>query len=233
MGNGFIMLPRSCAKWSFRNDHNTFSVAIHLLMMASYTPTEWNGIKIDRGQCVTSFNKLAQRCNLTVKQIRGILTKLEGQSFLTRKGTKLYSIITICNYDSYQGLESEEGQSKGQSERATKNKLYNKINQEKKVIINDKDVFSEKSKKTSFNDSFSLFIENIKHLCPTISDCMEMPDIKQYIALRENYTDNQLLSIIMDIDGLKTWHSYNNLYAAMKQYLANKDVLPNYEDEIP
>ena len=145
MGSGFIQLPRSCIEWSFRNDHKTFSVAIHLLMMASYTRTEWKGITIERGQCITSLDKLAKRCNLSVKQIRGILKKLEGQGFLARKGTNLYSIITICNYDSYQGIGKTEGQSEGQSEGATKNNLYNKINQEKKVTINSKDVSLHKA----------------------------------------------------------------------------------------
>ena len=114
-------------------------------MMASYTRTEWKGITIERGQCITSLDKLAKRCNLSVKQIRGILKKLEGQGFLARKGTNLYSIITICNYDSYQGIGKTEGQSEGQSEGATKNNLYNKINQEKKVTINSKDVSLHKA----------------------------------------------------------------------------------------
>ena len=233
MSSGFIILPRSCIEWGFRNDHNTFSVAIHLLMMASYTATEWKGIKIERGQCITSLSKLAQRCNLTVKQIRGILTKLEGQGFLARKGTKLYSIITICNYDSYQGAESKEGQSEGQSEGATKNKLYNKISQEKEVTINSKGVFSEESKKMSLKESYSSFLNDALYLCPIISKCMTPLSKSKYIALRGKYSDSELLAILEHIENYKDWHSMKSMKAAINRYLQHKESLPDFKNDIP
>lgn len=233
MSSGFIILPRSCIEWGFRNDHNTFSVAIHLLMMASYTVTEWKGIKIERGQCITSLSKLAQKCNLTVKQIRGILTKLEGQGFLARKGTKLYSIITICNYDSYQGAGSKEGQSEGQSEGATKNKLYNKINQEKEVTTSSKDVFSGESKKIPLNDSFLSFLDDIRSLCPIISENMALLSVSEYIALKDKYSDSELLSILAYIENYKDWHSMKSMKAAINRYLQHKESLPSFKNDIP
>lgn len=233
MDGGFIMLPRDNIVWSFSDDRDAFFVFMYLLKIASFAKSKWNGIEINRGQCIISLDKLSQNCNLTVKQVRRILSKLERQGLTARKRAKHFSVITICNYDNYQGRSQDKGQDKRQDKRADiYNNIDNIITQKEKVIINDKDVFQDETKKITSN-SYSSFIDNIKKICPTISELMELPNIKQYIVLTEKYTDNQLLSIIVSIENFKSWHSYNNLYAAIKQYLANKENLPDYEDEIP
>lgn len=232
MDGGFIMLPRDNIIWSFSDDRDAFFVFMYLLKIANFSKSKWNGIEINRGQCIISLDKLSQKCNLTVKQVRRILKKLEGLGLTERKRAKHFSVITICNYCNYQGRMQGEGQNKGQDKRADiYNNIDNIITQKKEVPINRKEVFPNETEKVSSN-SYSSFIENTRELCPIISEFMDLPNMRQYIALRDKYTDTQLLCVIWDIENNISWHTYKSLFSAIKKYLESNDI-PNYEDDIP
>lgn len=229
MGEGFIMLPRSNLVWELNDDRDAFFVALYLLKIAAYANTVWDGINIERGQCVTSLNVLSEKCGLTVKQIRRVLKKLEGQGFMASKRTNRYSIITICNFDSYQGADNTKGQAKGHSERATKNNIYKEEDIKKEnVILSYKSFFAE-SKKTLQN-SYDSFLENIRQLYPDIATLMVLPSQNEYKLLSGRYNDSQLLNLIGYIDNDTRWKGFTHLNAAIKQYLENSNTLPNFEN---
>ena len=229
MESGYIKLPRSIDEWEYRKDIKTFSVWLRLLTMANYTPKPWNGIIIERGQCVTSYESLAINCGITMQNIRTTLTKLERRGYITRKSTNRYTVITICNYDTYQGARESEQQGEQQT---TNNQVTttNNIKKEKNIkeVIN-KGVFSDNAKKNLITDSYSLFIENIEKEYPELCEAMEPPNKLQYEALKEKYNDNYLYGIIGNIANCKTWYSYKYLYAAIKQYINNSDKLPEVD----
>jgi hypothetical protein len=62
----------------------------------------WRGIKIKRGQYMTSVAKLSGNTGLTVSQIRTCLNKLQVTGEITSEVTSLNTLITICKYDTYQ-----------------------------------------------------------------------------------------------------------------------------------
>ncbi len=74
---------------------------------------------------------------MSIKEIRTALKKLEQTGEIMRNGAQSYTLIKCCNYSLYQGLNDEEGQTKGTprahegqtigTQRATTNK-YNKNN---------------------------------------------------------------------------------------------------------
>lgn len=76
-------------------------VFVTLLFMAEEHEREINGVRLKRGEIVTSLSELAAKTRLTVKQIRSALTALCKAGKIDKFSTHLNTTITICNYDSY------------------------------------------------------------------------------------------------------------------------------------
>lgn len=99
---GFIKLDRKILGWKWTTQPVTFSVFVHLLLMASYEDNEFCGEIIKRGQINTTYQKIAIATGCKVSSIRHALSnlKLTGEVTITRKYR--YIVITITKYDEYQ-----------------------------------------------------------------------------------------------------------------------------------
>jgi len=138
MDNGFITIHRKIIQWEWYTDPNTFRLFIHILLKCNHESKKWQGIEVERGQCITSYGHLAIELKLSVKQIRTALSKLIRTGEVASKGTNKYTLLTVANYDSYQSIDKEraskkaskgaiKGQSKG-NQRATNNNDNNDNN---------------------------------------------------------------------------------------------------------
>lgn len=92
---GWVKLHRKIIDWEWYTDSGTLHLYLHLLFKANFEPKKWQGITINRGQFITSIDKLAAELPLSVRQIRTRLDKLKSTNELTIKTTSKYSIITI------------------------------------------------------------------------------------------------------------------------------------------
>lgn len=72
---------------------------------------------IKRGQFLTSYDRLAIELNTSYKKIRTRLEKLEKTGEIVRHTGSQYTLITACNYDTYQVIDESEGRQMG-SQRA-------------------------------------------------------------------------------------------------------------------
>ena len=139
--SGWISLHRDITKWEWYDDINTCRVFIHCLLKANHEPAKWRGIDIDRGQFISSLSKLASETNLSVKQIRTSISKLNKTGEVASDGQAKHTVFTIKNYDKYQ-LEGKqtgkprasEGQAKGKLG-ATNNNNNNEKNENNKNIV--------------------------------------------------------------------------------------------------
>ena len=116
-------------------------VMIQCLLLANHQGQEWewNGeiYKCEPGQFITSLDSLKKVCGADVKtqSIRTALLKLEKWQFLTNQSTKTGRLITIINWDTYQGQE----------EKLTKNSTKSQQSTNKELTTN-KNVKNEKNK---------------------------------------------------------------------------------------
>lgn len=110
---GFVYFHRKIAEWEWYTDANTFRLFFHLVLNSNHKDNKWRGILINRGQCLTSYSKLAKQLNLSEKQIRNAIKKLEKTKELVRQSGSQYSIITVVNYDTYQTKDIKEGRQPG------------------------------------------------------------------------------------------------------------------------
>ncbi len=132
--DGWVSFHRKIKEWEWYTDPNTFRLFFHLVLEANHAKGKWRGIEIDRGQHLTSTNKLSEALNLSPKQIRLALKKLENTGEMAIKTTNKYTLVTVANYDLYQDNDKQrankqehEGQSKDK-QRATNNNDNNKKN---------------------------------------------------------------------------------------------------------
>ncbi len=110
---GWVKLHRSFLNWEWYDDINTKILFIHILLKANFIDKNWRGVFIERGSFITSLTHLSNETGLTKKQIRTSLSKLIKTGEIgTEKGTA-WTKITVCKYEDYQDIETNEGTQKG------------------------------------------------------------------------------------------------------------------------
>lgn len=108
--NGWIKLHRDFTKFEWYQDANTMRLFLHLLITANHKKIKWQGNTIGRGQLITSHGNLAKGLGLSIQNVRTSLLKLKKSENLTIKSTSKFTMISICNYDTYQSVEQPTNQ---------------------------------------------------------------------------------------------------------------------------
>lgn len=96
----WIRINRSILNLNWLDKPEMLAVFIHLLNCANEEDTQWD-IKVRRGQLKTSLNILTDFTSLSKKTIRTCLSKLKEWGLIELQTCNRYTIITICNYESY------------------------------------------------------------------------------------------------------------------------------------
>lgn len=109
---GWIKLHKEIKNWEWYKDADTSRLFIHLLLGAFYEDGLYKGTPIKRGQLPTGRAQLAYELKLSEQKIRTSLSKLKLTNEITTKSTKKGTIITLCNYESYQDSTPESNQQK-------------------------------------------------------------------------------------------------------------------------
>lgn len=104
---GWVRLYRSTLNWEWFDDPLTLQLWVVCLLKANYTPTRWRGIEIERGSFVTSVDGLCTATKQTTRQIRTRLARLQASGEISVRATNHKSIITICKFDTYQPIDSD------------------------------------------------------------------------------------------------------------------------------
>lgn len=117
--NGYIKLHRSILDWDWYDDPNTKIVFLHLLLTVNIADAQWHGITVKRGSRVSSFRKLAEETNLSVKQVRTAINHLKRTQEVAHLSHGEFSVFSINNYEKFQGVAqqpAQEGHTKGTAE---------------------------------------------------------------------------------------------------------------------
>lgn len=104
---GWIRLHRDLENQEIFRDAETMRFYIYLTCRAVTEPTKFRGIEIARGQTATTYGTLAEELQLPLRRVRYLMDKLTSANFLSHyqaySGAYSFSVITICDYDKYQG----------------------------------------------------------------------------------------------------------------------------------
>lgn len=129
-------------------------ILITILLMANYEEKkwEWQGRQFvcRPGQFVTSLNSLAKACGrgISTKNVRTALARFERLGFLTDQSASTGRLITIVNWQDYQGRDVLNGKGvgrepakgwhcDGKEAAPTKKKEVKKVEEGKNVVPED------------------------------------------------------------------------------------------------
>lgn len=116
----YIKLFRKMTRWEWYTDVNTCHLFMHCLIKANWKDGSWRGIKYKRGQFITSLKTLSKETGLSMKSVRTALKHLEETNEVANLRHSNFRLITVLNYDLYQG----EGQTYGQTSGNLKGKPW-------------------------------------------------------------------------------------------------------------
>ena len=107
MNNGWIKLFRSLREWEWWHERDTRDLFIYCLIAANHDEQHQCGMTIPRGSFITSRKRLSDEVDITEQSVRTSLARLTRTQELVVQSTNLYTIITVCNYDKYQGKDTD------------------------------------------------------------------------------------------------------------------------------
>ena len=102
---GYVNLFRSFINWEWFSVPNMVTVFIYCLLKANFKDKSWRGNLIKRGSFITSYDTISKDTKLSVQSIRTCLNRLEQTKEITKISTSQFTVLTICNYDSYQSYK--------------------------------------------------------------------------------------------------------------------------------
>jgi len=152
MKKGWFKMPRTFDEWPWYGNSACVHMYLHLMMKACYKSQPWQDITLERGELVTSLDRLSKELNISVKQVRTTLDKLQKTNFICRQGTNKYTRIKVLDYDFYQSPEIFEGnQTANQGQTTDKQRATYKKEYKDKNIKNDIS-YSDRASKNFFKD---------------------------------------------------------------------------------
>lgn len=140
--NGYIKLHRKMIDWGWYRDKNVKILFIHLLLIANFKESKFEGTIVYPGEAVTSINNLARDTGLTNQNVRTALDKLENSKIITKQPTSRFTRITIKNWALYQGDNLQPTKSLTNEQQTTNKRLTNEQQHHK----NDKNDKNDKNK---------------------------------------------------------------------------------------
>ncbi len=152
--SGWIKLHRKLKEWEWYNDSQMVHLFIHLLFGANYETKQWKGVAVNRGQVITGRKQLSKETGISEQSIRTCMERLKSTNELTIKSTNRYSIITICNYDSYQLSEDDSNQPTNQPN-PNKQPATNQQLTTTKKLKKDKELKEFKEEVYSFKEKYN------------------------------------------------------------------------------
>ena len=198
-------LNRDFLQWEWYKREGAVQVYLFLLLNANYEPKNWEGIAIERGQVVTSVSKICEGTGLSTQKTRTLLKLFEKSQFLTIKSTNKYSIITVCNYDSYvgEGLKANKQTNKQltNNQQTTNNNIRN--NRKNRKNINNILLADESAKTNTEEDRF---IGELKEQYPRVMSMKAPFTYEQCVKLRDNYSKDQIHDILSRMENYVNLH---------------------------
>ena len=152
---GWIALHRQFTQWEWFDKPEMVQLFIYLLISATHEDTQWRGMTIKRGQIATSLEKIAFATSLSVRTIRTCLNRLKTTNEITVEATNKQTLITICNYDKYQGVDADsDKRNDKQSDMPTDKQTTNKRQTNDKQTTNP--IYNNNNNNINNNNKLSL-----------------------------------------------------------------------------
>lgn len=110
MSHGWVTNHRKIKDWEWYKVPHMAHLFQHLIREANRSPKTWRGQRVERGQLITGRKTLSVETGISEQSIRTCMERLKSTNEITTKSTSQYTIITLCNYETYQDKPSPANQ---------------------------------------------------------------------------------------------------------------------------
>ena len=119
--SGFVVIHRKIFEHPLLQDGERFRAWAWLIAQAAWKPRRIvvssgrtvEVIELQRGQLSHARSFMAKAWGWSEKRVRTFLNRLEMDGMIDRQKGRLQTVITICNYSTYQDIPTREGQQTG------------------------------------------------------------------------------------------------------------------------
>lgn len=173
---GWIKLHRQILDNEIWDDGEPFSKAhawIDLLLTANHESRriifDGNLVEVKRGQKITSVRILGERWHWSAQKVLRFLKMLEALQMITRNANSRRTLITIVNYDKYQGEDENDGTLTEHS-RDTHGTLTERRTLTNKNVKNDKNEKKEEASSLHSEEAAPSAYDNIAEVWNTLPE---------------------------------------------------------------
>ena len=117
MGNEWITINKDVFDIGRYESLNVFRVFLYFLTHAAQKPRFDRGVRLECGQVIVTMDEVCEATGLTAREYRTAISKLikdkqttNERQTIDKRTTNKFSIITICNFDSYILMKKGERQ---------------------------------------------------------------------------------------------------------------------------
>lgn len=179
---GWVKLHRQLLEWEWYTDANVSRLFIHCLLKANHKNGSWKGIKINRGQFITSLDRLSAETSLSKSQLRTALKKLKSTREIAHESTSQHTVITVNCYDSYQGDDTQvdtrvTNESQTDDIQIAPNNNDNNVNNDKNE---NKSIVPAKPKLDKFSQGDMSFVDGMLNLLLQSNPKFKQPNKKSW-----------------------------------------------------
>jgi len=137
---GWIKLHRKLLDHPLFCDPQAFALWVQLLLRANHKNARVmignTFVDIKRGQLLTGRNKLSDHTGINRSKLERLLNLLESEHQIEQQKTTKYRLISISNYDKYQGDEQQLSIKRATTEQQlSTNKNDNNVNNENNIYL--------------------------------------------------------------------------------------------------
>jgi len=225
---GYIKVFRSIKGhwiWNESRVKSKLEAWIYLLLEAQWSPEKrsvgYDLIELERGQLLTSQEKLSMEWGWNRGAVRSFLDMLKKDAMISQESTTKYTKITICKYDSYQGLQPTNNQQTTNKPTTNQQQLdtYKKDNKEKKER---KEEISE-----SYLKSYEQYIEGINSLLGKKYKGSTKDKTGFIARIKEGRTLQEILSAVNNASK-ESYHIENGFKYLTPEFFTRSDKLDKF-----
>ena len=202
--DGWIKLHRKSIENGWLQNHKLWAFWSYCLMKASHkNHTQFVGCQqviLKPGQFVFGLNSVSKELKISPQSLRTIVKFLKNNENLTIKPTNKYSVITVCNWKSYQGNEKENQQTTNIQLTSNQHSTNNK---------------QERKKERNIHKLQGLIENNY----PKLKKLELQLTNEQSLKLDKDYTREQIINIFNDMENWKKIHSKTSVYLTALNWL--------------
>lgn len=199
MKKGYIKFYRQiqdCWIWDNDEPYDIRSAWSDLLLSANHADKsllfDGNLMTITRGQLLTSIRKLSAKWKWSTSKVTHFLALLEKDNMITKESDTKKTLLTIVNYDIYQGDDDSKDTVKIQQKDSEKTaKIHREYAEVTQKILNKNDKECIKNDK-NVNNIYSAHFEEVWKIYPKKKD--KSMAYKCYLArLNSGFSEEELL----------------------------------------